>query len=304
VPDRSPLDLEDSSWPFVERWEDDAEAAAQPELFGDFSVSYGDEARDYQELIDGSLDVISNFPGVRRVVHDDGELFLVWGKVDLPALRAALEQWWRARAGSVAIGQSDGDELDETAQRTYTRMLREQIGPPLRQMGFRGSGENYSLVDGECTAHVSFGKDGRRSNRNLVSFIVSLSIDHRPSLEAYYHWKAKTVDVAPSEVRERTQAFLEAERQHGKVGERPDSPPGWGQSLSELMHPRTWPLRVPPMTAFREESEAPGWWEMPAGPQVKPRFGQWELPAGGPIEPLAQTIIDGMKTLGYELPWV
>jgi hypothetical protein len=61
-----------------------------------------------------------------------------------------------------------------TAQDSYKNMLRSEIGPGLRALGFKGSGGRYVLPDDERWQLVAF--QGNRYNRaDRVSFTVNLT---------------------------------------------------------------------------------------------------------------------------------
>jgi hypothetical protein len=285
------------SWLYVERHDLDPEAAADPENSGDFIVSYGDEAFQYHELIEASGDVIANFPGVRAVTREDFELFLVWGEVDLIALRAALEQWWRERAGRKPDEEPSTKESSETAHRTFRRMLREQIDPALRDMGFDGSAGTYSLSDGECRAELSI-EANRHSTRELVSFSVSFVVKFVPNAEPPLFGLARSLGMTPDEVLEMPDVEYLATK-NAYLGGLPPliRPEQQFTDMSDVLNPG--PIyRLQRVQASREEARAPGWWTLPPGSPIKPRGGQWELPAGGPIEPLARFLIDGMREVG------
>ena len=63
---------------------------------------------------------------------------------------------------------------ERTAQAIYADMLRLQIGPRLRALGFTGSGASYVLRDDERWLIVGFQKD-RYSTAAIVRFTVNLT---------------------------------------------------------------------------------------------------------------------------------
>jgi hypothetical protein len=87
--------FDDPNWLMVEDHED-PESIADRETFGDFVVSYSDLAsHDYYQLDQGSIGVITAFPGVTGALHEDRDLILVWGRdVDRTALQVTLTEWW------------------------------------------------------------------------------------------------------------------------------------------------------------------------------------------------------------------
>jgi hypothetical protein len=62
-----------------------------------------------------------------------------------------------------------------TAQETYAAMLREQVAPRLRALGFLGSGSAYRLPDEAVWRRLGFQKD-RYSTAEAVRFTVNLSV--------------------------------------------------------------------------------------------------------------------------------
>lgn len=92
----SPFDSPD--WMSIESYALDPEAASERIKAGDFQVAYSDEvAVGFSDVVSDSSAVISSFPGVSRVVHDDRETIKVWGDVDTAALEVALRTWWTSR---------------------------------------------------------------------------------------------------------------------------------------------------------------------------------------------------------------
>lgn len=86
-----------SGWMNVER-HIDPEAIADPEDHGDFIVDYNDNiAHNFEASVEASVEVVRAFPGVTQARHEDRELILGWGHVNLGELEARLRSWWTDR---------------------------------------------------------------------------------------------------------------------------------------------------------------------------------------------------------------
>jgi hypothetical protein len=57
----------------------------------------------------------------------------------------------------------------------YRTFLRERIAPALRQLGLRGSGNNFVLPDDRTWALVGFQADWRLARDGIVSFTINLT---------------------------------------------------------------------------------------------------------------------------------
>ena len=64
--------------------------------------------------------------------------------------------------------------MAETAQKTFSRLLRDVVAPALRSAGLQGSGSSYVLPDQDWWAQVAFQKS-RSSDKSVVKFTVNLS---------------------------------------------------------------------------------------------------------------------------------
>jgi hypothetical protein len=62
----------------------------------------------------------------------------------------------------------------ETAQKTFSRLLRDVVAPTLRSSGLQGSGTSYVLPDQDWWGQVGFQKS-RSSDKSVVKFTVNLS---------------------------------------------------------------------------------------------------------------------------------
>jgi uncharacterized protein DUF4304 len=74
--------------------------------------------------------------------------------------------------------------IQPTAQTVYATMLRTEIAPRLRELGFKGSGSSYLLPDDDRWLIVAFQR-GRYSRADCVPFTVNLTAgDKRTWAEA------------------------------------------------------------------------------------------------------------------------
>lgn len=74
-----------------------------------------------------------------------------------------------------------------TAQETMKRMLTDHVGPALREMGFRGSGQTYALPSDSHWSLLGFQRS-KSSDRNRVSFTVNLTAVSRADWGAIHSW--------------------------------------------------------------------------------------------------------------------
>ena len=81
-------------------------------------------------------------------------------------------------------GSPGGDDQPETAQQTYHRMLRDWMAPALRQMGFKGSGQRFSLPHDTYECRFWFQKSVW-STPQMVSFSARFDVLHRRTFEAF-----------------------------------------------------------------------------------------------------------------------
>jgi hypothetical protein len=72
----------------------------------------------------------------------------------------------------------------ETAQDAYRTLLRTRIAPALRAMGFKGSGNSFSMARGDYEVGINFQKN-KWSTRDLVTFDVNLAVVHRANNESF-----------------------------------------------------------------------------------------------------------------------
>jgi len=69
-----------------------------------------------------------------------------------------------------------------TAQAVFNRMLREQVAPRLRELGFKGSGQNFSLPSETHYALLGFQKSDF-SDKSAARFTVNLTVVGREAWE-------------------------------------------------------------------------------------------------------------------------
>jgi hypothetical protein len=72
----------------------------------------------------------------------------------------------------------------EAAQDTFKRMLRTQVAPALREMGFKGSGQHYLMPHGEYWALLGFQRH-KYSDAKEVRFTVNVSAGSKAGWSTY-----------------------------------------------------------------------------------------------------------------------
>jgi Domain of unknown function (DUF4304) len=65
-----------------------------------------------------------------------------------------------------------------TAQEAFTTMVKEQIAPALRELGFKGSGQRFVLPSETHWAQIGLQKF-TRSNRDFVDFTANVTVVRR-----------------------------------------------------------------------------------------------------------------------------
>ncbi len=65
--------------------------------------------------------------------------------------------------------------MSERAQETFKAMLRDQVAPALRTIGFKGSGQVYAWPSETCWASLGF-QSSTYSDRNELRFTINLSV--------------------------------------------------------------------------------------------------------------------------------
>jgi hypothetical protein len=67
-------------------------------------------------------------------------------------------------------------------QDEFSRMLRDEIAPALRRLGFKGSGRNYTLPDPDFYLLLGF-QGGRYNTADEVTFTVNLAVINKQEWE-------------------------------------------------------------------------------------------------------------------------
>src|SRR5882757_3399617 len=67
------------------------------------------------------------------------------------------------------------DRSAPTAQEAFTSLLRAQIAPGLRALGFKGSGQTYELPHLETWALIGFQKSAHNTARH-IEFTVNVTV--------------------------------------------------------------------------------------------------------------------------------
>ena len=70
-----------------------------------------------------------------------------------------------------------------TAQEAFTTMVKEQIAPVLRELGFKGSGQRFVLPSEKHWAQIGLQKF-TRSNRDFVDFTANVTVVRRDVWDA------------------------------------------------------------------------------------------------------------------------
>jgi hypothetical protein len=67
-----------------------------------------------------------------------------------------------------------------TAQAEFSSLLRNEVAPKLRALGFKGSGLQFQLKNGDCVGELSFQKS-KWNTKSVVEFTVNLNAMHVPT---------------------------------------------------------------------------------------------------------------------------
>jgi hypothetical protein len=92
-------------------------------------------------------------------------------------------------------------------QRAYAEMLRDHVGPGIRELGFKGSKGNYSLSKGPYVAGVGFQKSVYLTKGEVMFRASTSSVTHRDGSDLYWdavHSGFLKQCGPPEEVRVRT----------------------------------------------------------------------------------------------------
>lgn len=71
----------------------------------------------------------------------------------------------------------------KSAQETFGRMMKDEIAPTLRQLGFKGSGQRFELPSGDTWAVLGFQKS-QRSDSDEVRFTINIAVVARDAWTA------------------------------------------------------------------------------------------------------------------------
>lgn len=123
-----------------------------------------------------------------------------------------------------------------TAQETYQAMVRDDIAPRLRELGFRGSRSVYSLPDDHYWRLLGFQRSVS-SNRERVSFTLNLTLADKAA------WQA-------------------ALQTHAWIGSRPSGNVGAYGLPPEIVEV----ARIGELIPGKDDV----WWELPAGGAAEP----------------------------------
>jgi hypothetical protein len=96
------------------------------------------------------------------------------GLLDMPARLSVLPLFVGKDSGSVAV-ESRPTMTGPSAQDSYKTMLKEVIGPQLREWGLRGTGQNYRLPAAHHAATVAF-RASRSNTWAVLRFWVHAAV--------------------------------------------------------------------------------------------------------------------------------
>jgi hypothetical protein len=234
----------------------------------------------------------------------------------LVAVGQTREEWLEEIAAHVSTGSAREPARDsvgpgaETAPDTFKRFLREEMGPVLRGLGFKGSGSTFRLPAGEFEGGLKF-QGSRWNHRAMVTFWVDAWAGYTPTGAGF--WDERVGQLVPPVTGEwvvpahgRTDRLLEDLRtvvghyaRHALLAatDNPGFPPdgrAWPRAFPELPRPRaprTFEERTrrPPSTeeAFALASNADL-----HDPQYVDRFAaMWICCVGAPDDPRCAPIL-------------
>lgn len=93
------------------------------------------------------------------------------------------------------VGQIDHDAGMAKAQDEFSRMLRDEIAPALRRLGFKGSGCNYTPPDPDFYLLLGFQGD-KYNTAEEVTFTVNLAVISKQEWENGWEWWWSKVPTA------------------------------------------------------------------------------------------------------------
>ena len=86
--------------------------------------------------------------------------------------------------------------MAEDAPAAFKRVLREVVGPALRELGLRGSGQTFLLPDSDHWAQVGFQKSWR-GTADIVTFTINLKVTRKDWWDAQRRDHSPLKDVPP-----------------------------------------------------------------------------------------------------------
>jgi hypothetical protein len=146
-----------------------------------------------------------------------------------------------------------------TAQDIFNDMMKGEIGPALRGMGFKGSGQSFTHPSTDHWILLGFQKS-TSSNRDAVRFTVNVSVGEKAAWE-------------------------DARKAQSWLPERPNanvlSGPVWSQRIGLLMpelEDHWWTVSDDPLTAERAAAEVLGAIRDYAWPAIRARVDRSDFP--------------------------
>lgn len=85
----------------------------------------------------------------------------------------------------------------DTAQLIFKDWTKEQLAPALRSLGFKGSGQSFTLPDADCWALLGVQKS-TSSSADLVKFTLNLSVANRQLWVDLRNWEHYWMAARPS----------------------------------------------------------------------------------------------------------
>jgi hypothetical protein len=104
-------------------------------------------------------------------------------------IEGALRAEFGRRPNPASVGPDS-----ETAQQRFSRFLRTDFAPRIRDLGFKGSGNQFRVARGNYSGWFGFQKS-YYSTRALVEFTVNWAIRHVPNDEVL--WGGRLGDLSP-----------------------------------------------------------------------------------------------------------
>src|SRR5947209_7169681 len=111
---------------------------------------------------------------VGKQTHDSGDVAVRDQRLDAPIvpLAQARHKCLFRRGAALARGHH---RPVESAQETFKRMMREQVAPQLRALGFKGSGQRFTLPSDSHWALLGFQRSAWGDSRK-GKFTINLTV--------------------------------------------------------------------------------------------------------------------------------